>query len=176
MKKRKFNIFDLVIILAVIVLAVGICYKFFVIGDAAPSVEETETVPVTFTVELETQRQYVVDILKQGDTVYLSENTEEGDSVDGSKLISTDKESFGTITDITVTPSREAFVKTDGTIGNATYQDRYNILLTIAGEGQVIDDVVQIDGYNLMVNKSFAFFTQYYGANARIRSVTVSQS
>lgn len=176
MNKKRFRVFDIVILFVVIILAVGVYYKFFVLGDAAQSSEETKTVPVTFTVEIDERRQYIVDMLQEGDTVYLSKNTEEDDSVDGTKLLSEDQESFGTITDIEIKPTKEAIVRDDGTVVDGTFQDRYDIFITISSEGQIKDDMVQVNDYNLMVNKSFAFVTKYYATNSKICSVTTSES
>ncbi|MDO4173603.1 MAG: DUF4330 domain-containing protein [Eubacteriales bacterium] len=176
MNKKKFRVFDIVIVFAVIILAVGIYYKFFVLGNAAQSSGDVQTVPVSFTVEIEERRQYIVDSLQEGDIVYLSQNTDEEDTVDGTKLVSEDEKIFGTITDVTATPAKQAIVHDDGTVTEGTMQDRYDIQITIACEGQITDGIVQVNDYNLMVNKSFAFLTKYLGTSGKICSITASES
>lgn len=123
----KINLFDLLVILLILVLAVGIGYKFLVIDKEVAK----NTVEVTYDLKIETVRDVTVNAFREGDTVYHY------------KL----EEPIGTVSGIATTPAMDTLDTLSGEALSVPVEDRYDLVVTVKGTA-----VRQDDG-NLMMGK-----------------------
>ncbi len=123
----KINLFDLLVILLILVLAVGIGYKFLVIDKEVAK----NTVEVSYDLKIETVRDVTVNAFREGDTVYHY------------KL----EEPIGAVAGITATPAMDTLETLSGEALSVPVEDRYDLVVTVKGTA-----VRQDDG-NLMMGK-----------------------
>ena len=123
----KINLFDLLVIVLILVLIFGVCYKFMVLDKEVVQ----NTVEVTYDLKIETVRDVTVNAFREGDTVYHY------------KL----EEPIGTVAKITPTPAADIFDTLAGETLSAPVEDRFDLVVTVKGTA-----VRQDDG-NLMMGK-----------------------
>lgn len=123
----KINLFDLLVILLILVLVVGIGYKFLVIDKEVAK----NTVEVTYDLKIETVRDVTVNAFREGDTVYHY------------KL----EEPIGAVSAVNTSPAMDTLDTLSGEALSVPVEDRYDLVVTVKGTA-----VRQDDG-NLMMGK-----------------------
>jgi hypothetical protein len=152
--KKKFNKFDLAVVIVILALIVGVFVKFVVLGNNTQEV--TATTPVEYTLEIKAIRQYSVDTLEEGDVIYSA----------------TTKTAVGTISAIDVTDATTLVGKADGTAVWGDYEGRYDVTLTVTVDATEDNGRWRVDTYNLLSNKQASYYTKYWSFSATILQVT----
>lgn len=152
MKKHKFTWIDGLVIAVVVLLIAGTCIKFFV-KDTTSATQPT--VQFSYQLEISNVRNYIVDSLEIGDTVYDSEG----------------KGVVGVISDILVEPAKTVYETPNGEVLQVETEGRYDITLTLRAEGIAADNTYKVGTYTLRVNKNALYFTKYSTWNAQIISI-----
>lgn len=142
MKKHKFTWFDGLIALIVVALIAGTCVKFLLLDKTTVSKPTEE---VHYTVTIRCVRQYTVDALQVGDTLFESEG----------------KGAIGVISDIEVAQNEYAVACYDGTVKTGGQENRYDVILHITADGTVANGHYEIGTYDIYNNLQTAFFTKY---------------
>ena len=153
MKKHKFTWIDALVIVVAVLLAVGTYIKFFV--NDTTSVTQ-ETVEFSYQLKIAGIRQCSVDSLQVGDTVYDNEG----------------KGAVGVIRDISVTPAKSTYTKSDGTFAEAEVEDKFDVVLTVSAEGIASGNYYKVGTYNIQLNRSSTYFTKYSVWSAKIISLS----
>lgn len=152
MKKHRFSWIDGLIIAVVLVLIAGTCVKFLVKDKTSAT---RQTVSFTYELKISSVRQYTVDALQVGDTLY----EEEG------------KGAVGTISSITTTPAKATIYLPDGTISEGISDERMDVVLTVTAEGYPEDGGYKVGTYHILVNSSTVYFTKYSIWNATVCAI-----
>ena len=146
----KISVIDVIVILAVIVMAAAIYVK----THKPQTGSNVATTTIVYQMSVENQPEYMLDAIQVGDQIYDKERSTGG--------------SLGTITDIQVS---------DGTYEIVPAQGRYNLLLTIEGQGLIDENgnCLLNRVYNLGVNSSREFNNKYGLFLGRIVSIEAAQ-
>ena len=146
----KISVIDVIVILAVIVMAAAIYVK----THKPQTGSNVATTTIVYQMSVENQPEYMLDAIQVGDQIYDKERSTGG--------------SLGTITDIQVS---------DGTYEIVPAQGRYNLLLTIEGQGLIDENGNYLLNrvYNLGVNSSREFNNKYGLFLGRIVSIEAAQ-
>ena len=118
---------------------------------------------VVYQMEQENQPEYMLDAIQVGDQMFDKERSTGG--------------SLGTITDIQVSDGTYEAELHDGTCEVVPAQGRYNLLLTIEGQGLIDENGNYLLNrvYNLGVNSSREFNNKYGLFLGRIVSIDTAQ-
>ena len=144
------SIIDLVIILVILILAVGVYVKFFVL-DKTSVVTEQQT--ITYTLFAQNVREETMDCIQTGDILYHS---------DSGILL-------GTITNIQVKDAVATLQMLDGTNKEVPVEDRYDMYLTMETKCTKQDGRVFINKtYELSADYSTYVQTKYAKLKATI--------
>ena len=159
--KRKLNGFDLLLLIVVVLMIIGLAFKVAILqsGDGDSETEYT----ATYILSVTPVRTYTVDQLEIGDTIYYG---------------STDDE-MGVITDMEVVSARSTTITNSGEVLTLTYEDRYEVILTIEATAQASDDYdgcYQVSGVTLLENRSDSYHTKYQSFSGTMLSVEVTES
>lgn len=157
--KRKLNGFDLILLIVVVLMIIGLAFKVAILQSGDSETEYT----VTYTLSVSPVRSYTVDQLEIGDTIYYG---------------STDDE-MGVITDMEVVSARSTTITNSGEVLTLTYEDRYEVILTIEATAQASDDYdgcYQVSGVTLLENRSDSYHTKYQSFSGTMLSVEVAES
>ena len=152
MEKKKFrlNWIDLLIVVLVIGLVAGTYIKFRVSDKT--SVAEPQT-PITYQVLLANVRQGTVDAIQEGDILYDDDSDRE----------------IGVIRSLDVTPATSLVQDTEGALHWADTDDRFDVILTVEGQGSVSGGNYVINRiYSLNVGSFRQFYTKYSTWQGRI--------
>lgn len=152
MEKKKFrlNWIDLLIVVLVIGLVAGTYMKFRVSDKT--SVAEPQT-PITYQVLLANVRQGTVDAIQEGDILYDDDSDRE----------------IGVIRSLDVTPATSLVQDTEGALHWADTDDRFDVILTVEGQGSVSGGNYVINRiYSLNVGSFRQFYTKYSTWQGRI--------
>ena len=146
----KISVIDVIVILAIIVMAAAIYVK----THKPQTGSNVATTTIVYQMSVENQPEYMLDAIQVGDQIYDKERSTGG--------------SLGTITDIQVS---------DGTYEIVPAQGRYNLLLTIEGQGLIDENENYLLNrvYNLGVNSSREFNNKYGLFLGRIVSIEAAQ-
>ena len=153
MKEKKFrlNWVDGLIVLVVIGLVAGTWLKFRTVDITGGSSKGQRA--ITYQVFLGGVRQYTVDALRVGDTLYDDE---------------TDRE-VGVIKKIDIQPATSLIQDTEGVLHWAENEDRYDLYLTVEGQGTVSSGVYTINRvYNVNIGSYRQFYTKYTAWQGRV--------
>lgn len=155
----KISIIDVIVILAVLVMAVAIYVK----THKPQTGTNVSTTTIVYHMKLDNQPEYMLQAIQVGDQIYDKERSTGG--------------SLGTITDIQVSDGTYEAKLDDGTIANVPAQGRYNLLLTIEGQGLVEEDGSYLLNrvYDLGINSSREFNNKYSLFLGRIMDIQVPQ-
>ena len=115
------NIIDVIVIILAVVLVCGVYVKFSKNERTAAGSSSLEK--VTYQMEIKTVREGLCGDLKEGDKVWNQESGVE----------------LGTITGVSVTPAELPKSLADGTYVSGSVQDRYDVVLTIEGDCQILN-------------------------------------
>jgi hypothetical protein len=153
MKQHKFNWVDVLVTLVVVVLLAGTALKFLVLDKTAL---ESDTQTFTYELKIYGIRQYTLDALQVGDTVY--DNAGKG--------------SVGIITDIQAQQAQSTASYPDGTVIKAPVEDRYDVVLTLEAQGTQTDGCIQVGTYDIKANQDNLYFTKYSIWSAKVLSIS----
>lgn len=142
MKKHKFTWIDGLVIAVAVLLIAGTCVKFLV---ADKTVVTRETVPITYQIQIQGVRQFTIDALQVGDTVYEKEG----------------KGAVGVIENVAVAPGQSAAPYPDGTARNVETEDRYNVTLTLSADAVLDGGIYRVGVYGIRVGHETEYFTKY---------------
>lgn len=158
-EKRKLNGFDLLLVIVVVLMIVGLVFKVMILQSGS----DGDGYTATYTLSVSPVRSYTVDQLAVGDTLYYGSEDDE----------------MGVITDIEVVPAISTTVTEDGEILTVTYEDRYEVILTIEAEVQPSEDYegcYQVNEVNLILNRNDSYHTKYQSFSGTMLSVDVEES
>jgi len=149
----KISIIDLAIILLVIAFGIGIYLKFGVMDETRATQEDA---PMSFQIKYENTRDIIAENFQVGDTMY---------SGDGAEL--------GEITDIKSEPAVQSYNDLSGKVKKASLEDRYDITITIEGEGTYTSDgkFMLNRTYELNQGSNRYFKTKYVSFSAIIQEI-----
>lgn len=150
----KINLFDLLVVLLLIVLAVGIVAKFSV-----SSQDKAQAVTAIYEIEVKSVKKETVDAFKVGDIV----------SEKGSGSV------IGKITDISFSQAYDIMVTPDGRIVNAPIENRYHLTIRVeAGNGaKDVNGVVTVEKYKILDGKDITFETQRARCQGTVKNLEV---
>lgn len=141
----KISVIDVAVLLVVLALVLAVAVK-----SQKPEAGGVETSKIVYQMKLQNQPAYIVTALQVGDEMFDYERSSGG--------------SLGTITDIEVSGGTAQATFSDGTVEIVpTAGNRYDVLLTIEGEG-IVDsagNVLLNRIYYLGVNSNRYFNTRY---------------
>lgn len=153
MKQHKFNWIDGLVIAVLLLLVAGTCLKFLVIDKTAVT---REGVSFTYEVRIEGVRQYTIDALSEGDTLYESEG----------------KGAVGVIESISSEPAMTTAAYPDGTTKEIPIEDRYDVTVTVSAQGIIDGGSYQVGTYDIGVGRQTGYFTKYSTWSGTIQSLT----
>lgn len=157
MKNHKFTWIDGLVIAVIVLLIAGTCLKFFVLDSTNIA---RGTVPLSYQIEILGIRQFSVDMIQVGDTVYDDEG----------------KGAVGVITDIEVSPAETTTTFPDGTARRVPVEDRFDVTLTLSANAMPDGDAYKIGTYQMQVNRSTLYFTKFSTWYARVISIAEQPS
>jgi len=149
----KISIIDLGIIVLVLAFAAGVYVKFGVLNQTTTS---TTNETITITAKISAVRPLYYEQLKVGDAVFESDN----------------ETKIGVITDISKEAAEISYVDKDGQTKKAPAQDRYDIYLTIEGDGSITDGRYLMNRtYEIGVGSSKSLITKFVGFTGQIEEI-----
>lgn len=152
----KISVIDVLVILAVLVLAAGLHAKTS--KNAITATTGQNDVFITYSVEVEGVRSYVADAVREGDKLYEQDRSTGG--------------SIGEILSIEKFPGTKSVPLWDGTYRKVPAEDCANLLLTVKGKGIVSDGHYLLNRvYELGVNSSRNYNTTYAQFVGKVHSI-----
>lgn len=152
-KKIRLNWVDLLILVLVIGLVAGTYMKFRVSDKT--SVAEPQT-PITYQVFLPNIRQGTVDAIQAGDTLYDDDSGRD----------------IGVIQSVDVSPAASLVQDTEGSLHWADTDNRFDLILTVEGQGTVSGNTYVINRiYSLNIGSFRQFYTKYSTWQGRIWAI-----
>lgn len=150
----RFNALDVGVFVVVLVLCLGTVLKFTSVSAGTKKDIGVQTnTTVTYKVELEQVRDYFNQNVQLGDILY---------DLDSQKPI-------GEIVDIQVDVSEIYLDLFNGEVEMASYDNRYDVTLTIEGQGVKNDKGYFVDKtYEILVGSTRNFYTKYSIFQAKI--------
>ncbi|MDD2268648.1 MAG: DUF4330 family protein [Eubacteriales bacterium] len=156
-RKAKFNIVDMVIIVAVI----GIIAASFIRGDIVRRFTETDNATVVYTFEARNLKSTSALYIEEGDKLYVK---------DSGKYI-------GTITGFTVKNALTVVETADGKLIEGTLPDRIDLIVTAETSGRKTDAGVFINGgLFISAGKEFEITTDKLTYPMSIENVYISET
>ena len=152
MKQHKFNWVDGVVIAVILLLIAGTVLKFVVLD---PNARQKQTVDFTYQVEINGVRQYTVDALQVGDTLFDDAG----------------KAAVGVIESIETEQAQTVGYMPDGTAVLAPVEDRLDVTLTLRAQGVPEKDFYKVGTYEIKVNQTSLYFTKYSIWSGRVVSI-----
>ena len=155
----KISVIDVIVILAVVVVALAIYVK----THKPQTGSNVSTTTIVYQMKVDNQPEYMLQAIQVGDQIYDKERSTGG--------------SLGEIIDIQVSDGTYEAKLSDGTDEIVPAENRYNLLLTIRGEALVEEDgsVLVNRVYDLGVNSSREFNNKYGLFLGRIVSIEAAQ-
>jgi len=152
----KISIIDLGIILMLIVFGLGIFLKFFVLDQTTTS---TTNQTITFTLKIGSVRNLYYEQLLVGDSLYEA----------------TDKTKVGKIIDIYCEEAKTTYLDLDGRTKHTSAENRYDIYITIQGEGAVSEGRYLINRtYEVGLSSNKGYFTKYVAFNGLVKEISAN--
>lgn len=149
----KISVIDVLVILAVAVLAAALAFK----GNQTHT-GTTAMTPITFQLRISGYRGYVTDAIRAGDMLYDQDNSSGGP--------------LGEILDIQTSPGSKLATFYDGAIEDVPVEDGYTLLLTVRGEGILSNNRYLLNRvYNLGVNTTRNYYTPYAQFTATVTAI-----
>lgn len=146
-KKIKFNGMDLFIILVVVAVALAGAYLLFG-REGGGSVASSQNVLVRTVIELDVENKEFADLIKVGDTVAIGEKDKMMTTVESVEAIPAAANGYDIVS---------------GRVIMAEIPDKYDVQITLVGDGTETDKDVQISGTairvgqkNVVSSKNFA--------------------
>jgi hypothetical protein len=149
----KISVIDVLVIIVVAVLALAAYTKFRVIDNTNTT---TKTVPVTYTVKIQSIREGTANALRAGDAFFTKNAIP-----------------AGTIQFVEITPSRVLSGLADGTYVIAPVEGRVDALITVEAQCSITNDRYYVDRtYELNVNTDQTYHTKYVEIYGNITEIT----
>ena len=149
------NIIDVCIILIVIVLGIGAFYKFNVLDKTSAS---SPMQPVTYTVRVNKIRNFVLDNVETGDTIF--------DQSSGNAI--------GKIVEVESEQAYEYVNMPDGTYIEAPVENRINVIFTIEADAVVNDSGCYVNRtFELLKGSQSVYMTKYFQCTGTVESITI---
>jgi hypothetical protein len=149
------SVIDVVVVLIVALLIAGVVIKFTVLEPTAINVDNT---PITYEIKLSNAREYTVNALKAGDSVY--------DSDSGYT------DPVGVIGNIETSPAMREFSLINGKTAMLQVDGYYDITLTIEASGKIEEGRYLVNRtYEIGVNSKRNFNTKYSMFEAQITGI-----
>lgn len=149
----KISIIDLSIIILLIAFALGVYLKFGVLEQTTTS---TTNETITFTLKISSVRMLYYEQIKVGDAIYES----------------TDKTKIGEVTDIYYEDAESSYVDLDGKTKYGPTQDRYDIYVTVQGDGAVSGGRYLMNRtYEIGVGMTRGYTTKYVAFNGTVKEI-----
>ena len=155
---RLFGIISIIDVLVILVVAV-----LFIAVQARQSLPQSSgsngAIPITFKIKAETVQSYSAEHLAVGDTLH------DRDQATGGAI--------GTITKVELLPATAVRDLPDGTTARVAVEDRYDVILTVEGEGLITEEGYYAINrvYYIGVNASRNFYTKYSQVTGQITEV-----
>lgn len=135
--KKRFNGFDIAVVIVLIVIAIATFYKVKEFtGTSAKNLEEKE---ITITMRVDDVRDVTVEAFMDNEMITASET----------------KAQLGELVKIERMPYRDIAETADGRFVEAEVPNKYTLLLTIKGQGLVTKRGYIMAGYDVKVGKEF---------------------
>lgn len=150
---KKFNLFDIVVVLLIIVCAF-VAYKV-VIKDDTPITVNAVQRDVDFVFEIKSAEQELVNSITMGDALYSTSNDELVGTITGLEFSATDEITVNSLT---------------GEYSKDVYEGKQNILISVKGVADSIDDKHIIIAENKLKIGSMIYL---YGNNYAISGYVV---
>lgn len=150
---KKFNLFDIVVVLLIIVCAF-VAYKV-VIKDDTPITVNAVQRDVDFVFEIKSAEQELVNSIAMGDALYSTSNDELVGTITGLEFSATDEITVNSLT---------------GEYSKDVYEGKQNILISVKGVADSIDDKHIIIAENKLKIGSMIYL---YGNNYAISGYVV---
>lgn len=158
MKKVKFNVVDIIIILAVIAVAVvGVLYAKGLFGGSADSSSAVQNVTAIYQVEFTGKEQGLADLPKAGDRVN----------------VGVKEKAPAKVVDVQVNPARKITYDLSGE-GEAQWQEipnQYDIILTLESDAEESKNAISASGVALRVGEEAVVRGKGYSAEGYILSL-----
>ena len=152
----KINIIDFGIVFIIILVALAAYIKFGVLNQTSTS---TELTSVHYTIEISGIRNYSIENLYGGDTVY-----ETGGSA------------IGTVVGIETEEYEMSLEMLDGTITTAVVPDRYTMTIEIEADAMITDGRYYIDKtYEIGAGSSKTINTKYIQGSGTVKEIWVNE-
>ncbi|MBQ9980865.1 MAG: DUF4330 domain-containing protein [Oscillospiraceae bacterium] len=149
----KLNLIDTVAIIVVLLLVIGVCMRFFVLDSTSVN---TETTPITYSVQASGVRMYTIDAIEVGDTVY--------DDDTGTMV--------GVISAIDYAPAAQVDMAQDKDYFYGTSDQYYDLTITLDADGTVTNGRTYLNKtYELNVNSSRELHTKYCAFSVKISEI-----
>ena len=150
----RISVIDVFVLLLVVILAVAAFVKFNLLDTPLTT---TNTVKVTYTVEIKTLRLTTTEMFRPGDSLFTDAYTY-----------------VGVITDVKVTEAAVVESLIDGTFAHGIAHDRYDVLLTVEAQATTSNGRYYADRlYEISANSSERFQTRYVETTGTIVTLTV---
>ena len=150
----KINVFDIIVVVAVIGLVAGFGMRF--ISTEAQRIFDANT-PFYVTFVIERIREYSVDGVRMGD-----------------QFMEQHAQRLGEVVQLRTEPARQIMHKDDGTAVFALMEDRYNIFITLRCYGSVTDHGFYINGNRLVApGSTVRIQSQQILSTARVHSINM---
>ena len=150
--KGKFNIIDILAIVLVLVVIVGIIWRF---GSSVTTAVQSDS-EFTYVVKVEGVRDYTIKALEKGGRV-----TDKNSTMD-----------LGEIVDVAVMPATTVSETADGNVISTELPDRYSAMVTIKTFGKESDNsYIAADSNELSVGRTTNIFSKYVHTSGIIMSV-----
>lgn len=157
MKKHKFHWIDGLVLAVVVLLIAGTCLKFLVLDTTSV---KKETVDFSYQIRIANLRQYTVEALQVGDTLYDNEG----------------KGQVGVIEEIAVEDAVSSVSYPDGTFTQVPVEGRFDVTLTLRAQGVPEDGTYKVGTYTIKVNQENLYFTKYSIWNGSVVGITGAES
>ncbi len=150
--KGKFNIIDILAIVLVLVVIVGIVWRF---GSSVTTAVKSDS-EFTYVVKVEGVRDYTIKALEKGGRV-----TDKNSTMD-----------LGEIVDVSVMPATTISETATGNVISTELPDRYSAMVTIKTYGKESDNsYIAADSNELSVGRTTNIFSKYVHTSGIIMSV-----
>ena len=138
----KLSVIDAVVIVVIIVLAVAGVVKFTALDKSAVGASDT----ITYTVQIKGVRDYTANGLQVGDVLY--------ENAGGTAI--------GVIKNVEISPAMTTQVTVDGSFVRVPVENRYDVVLTVEGEGLVSNGRYYLNKtYEISAGLDRAMYTKY---------------
>lgn len=138
------NIVDVIVIILAIVIVCGVYVKFSHNDRTSATVSSLQT--VTYQLQIKTVRSGIAENLQPGDKIWDQENDVE----------------LGTIKEVNVTDAKLPKALLDGSVAEGSVQGRYDVVLTIEGNCQIVNGRYYINKSDeISVNHEKKSYTKY---------------